>query len=217
MRELPAGHDAVVLDFALDESPTDAVLAAVSALRAAIEEGGLVHVTDVIPSAHTVVVQATPGRGVDVLGVHRALRSGRGRDDSARAPAEVEIPVIYDGDDIDDVARLLDTSAEEVGRLHRDTSWRVQFMGFAPGFGYLVAADPASDPFAAVGRRSEPRTRVPEGAVAIAAGYSAVYPRQSPGGWQLLGRTEIALWDHTATPPALLAPGTIVRFVEART
>lgn len=215
MRELPAGHDAVMLDFSADADPTTSVLAAAAALRASIRAGGLSAVTDVIPSAHTVLVQSAPGTGIDVLGIHRALKASTDDPAGAKSTTQVEIPVIYDGADLDDVAGLLGVDADEVCRRHRDTRWRVQFMGFAPGFGYLVPDDEDSDPFGGVGRRDEPRTRVPAGAVAIAAGYSAVYPRESPGGWYLLGHTTIGLWDEDATPPALLSPGTVVRFVDA--
>ncbi|MCK8615342.1 5-oxoprolinase subunit B family protein [Gordonia sp. C13] len=218
MRELPAGPDAVVLDFSADESPSAAVLDATVALRDAVDRGELPEVTDLVPSAHTLLVQARPGRGVDELGVRRALRRRRpGIDRGAGSADEIVIPVRYNGEDLADVADALDISPDEVIGLHCRTRWRVQFMGFAPGFGYLVADDPTPHPFDAVGRRAEARTRVPQGAVAIAAGYSAVYPKESPGGWQLLGRTDVRLWDETADPPALFATGRIVRFVDAGT
>ncbi|MCR5980665.1 carboxyltransferase domain-containing protein [Gordonia jinghuaiqii] len=216
MRELPAGPDAVVLDFSADEAPSAAVLDATLALRDALDRGELVDVADLVPSAHTLLVQARPGHGVDELGVRRALH--RRRTAAARAvdaAGEIVVPVIYDGDDLADVAAALAVTIGEVVDLHCRTRWRVQFMGFAPGFGYLVAEDASPHPFDAVGRRCEARTRVPEGAVAIAAGYSAVYPKPSPGGWQLLGRTDVRLWDETADPPALFATGRVVRFVDA--
>ena len=87
----------------------------------------------------------------------------------------------------------------------------VAFCGFAPGFGYLVGADDRLD----VPRRSNPRTRVPAGAVALAGKFSGVYPRESPGGWQLLGHTSVRTWDVRREPPALLVPGVRVRFVES--
>ncbi|ROZ89353.1 allophanate hydrolase subunit 1 [Gordonia sp. OPL2] len=215
MRELPAGPDAVVLDFADDPEPSAAVGRAATAIRRAIESDAL-RATDVIPSAHTVLVQADRGAGIDVLGVHRALRNVR--DDAAQAdarPDEILIPVTYDGPDLDDVARTLGLGVDEVVELHRDTRWRVQFMGFAPGFGYLVAQEDPDNLWGRLPRRDESRTAVPSGAVAVAAGYSAVYPRHSPGGWQLIGHTTIAMWDENSTPPALLEPGRTVRFVPA--
>ncbi|MFE0748456.1 allophanate hydrolase subunit 1 [Gordonia sp. NPDC058843] len=216
MHELPAGPDAVVLDFSADDSPSAAVLAATEALRESIEQGELPEVTDLVPSAHTLLVQAGPGRGLDELGVRRALRRRRShRDADARVSEEIIVPVVYDGVDLADVAATVEMTADEVIRLHCRTRWRVQFMGFAPGFGYLVPDDGASHPFEAVGRRRESRTHVPQGSVAIAAGYSAVYPKPSPGGWQLLGHTDVGLWDENAEPPALFATGRVVRFVDA--
>ena len=110
-------------------------------------------------------------------------------------------------------------NVDAVIAAHRGTEWIVQFMGFAPGFGYLVPAFDAADTDLAgllnLPRRPHARTRVPAGSVAIAAGYSAVYPRDSPGGWNLLGRTRISLWSEHDDPPAMLAPGTRVRFVDA--
>src|SRR6478752_2421824 len=91
------------------------------------------------------------------------------------------------------------------------TTWRVGFGGFAPGFAYLVDGDPRLH----VPRRGEPRTRVPAGSVALAGDFSGIYPQDSPGGWQLIGTTDAVLWDVDRDPPALLAPGTSVRFVDA--
>ena len=121
---------------------------------------------------------------------------------------EVVIPVRYDGEDLDDVAHLTGLTSDEVVAAHTGRSWRVGFGGFAPGFCYLVDGDPRLG----VPRRTTPRTRVPAGAVGLAGEFSGVYPRSSPGGWQLIGRTTVALFDVTATPPALLRPGMRVRF-----
>ncbi|MFW0795788.1 carboxyltransferase domain-containing protein [Gordonia sp. CPCC 205515] len=216
MRELPAGPDAVLLDFADDEHPAAAALAAATAIRRAMDAGSLDDVTDIIPSERTVLVQSERGRGIDVLGVHRALRTARSTaaDSEPADPEEITIAVVYDGPDLETVGALLDIDPAEVAEIHRTTRWRVQFMGFAPGFGYLVPEDDSKHPFADIGRREESRTRVPPGAVAIAAGYSAVYPRESPGGWHLIGHTDVPLWDEQSTPPALLAPGRFVRFVD---
>ncbi|MCB1289862.1 MAG: carboxyltransferase domain-containing protein, partial [Mycobacterium sp.] len=103
--------------------------------------------------------------------------------------------------------------ADEVVAAHTDTPWRVGFGGFAPGFAYLVGGDPRL----AVPRRAEPRTRVPAGAVALAGEFSGIYPRDSPGGWQIIGRTDAVLWDADRLQPALLAPGMRVRFRAAGT
>jgi KipI family sensor histidine kinase inhibitor len=129
----------------------------------------------------------------------------------AGSAAPVEIPVIYDGDDLAATAELLGLSPEALIAAHTGRTWVCAFGGFAPGFGYLVGDGPSLD----VPRLATPRTRVPAGAVGLAGEFSAVYPRESPGGWRLIGRTELALWDLARTPPALLAPGTPVRFREA--
>lgn len=191
----------------------DAVLALDAAVRAAIGQGDprLAGVLDVLPAACTLVLTVAPG--VDLGAVEEAVR---GLDvttltpEAGEAPV-VEIPVVYDGPDLDDVARFTGLTEAEVVAAHTGTPWRAAFGGFAPGFFYLVEGDPRL----AVPRRSEPRTAVPDGAVALAGSYSAVYPRRSPGGWQLLGHTNTRLWDAERTPPALLSPGTLVRFVDA--
>ena len=118
------------------------------------------------------------------------------------------IDVSYDGADLGAVADLLELDPAAVIAAHTGTPWRVGFVGFAPGFAYLVDGDTRL----AVPRRDEPRTRVPAGSVALAGGFSGVYPRESPGGWQLIGRTEAILWDLDRPHPALLTPGMSVRF-----
>ena len=122
----------------------------------------------------------------------------------------VEITVHYDGPDLADVAELTGLSPAEVVAAHTGRRWRVGFVGFAPGFAYLVDGDPRLN----VPRRKEPRTSVPAGAVGLAGHFSGVYPRSSPGGWQLIGHTEQHLWDPNRKPPALLQPGAWVRFVD---
>src|SRR5690606_7628946 len=123
----------------------------------------------------------------------------------------VLIPVHYDGEDLGRVAELLGTDVRAVIDRHMSALWRCEFVGFAPGFGYLRTAEAEL----AVPRRDTARTSVPAGAVALAGGYSAVYPRSSPGGWQLIGHTDAVLWDEVRDPPALIRAGAAVRFVEA--
>ena len=226
MRELPAGIDAVLLDFADAEAPWRHALLAADAVRAAAADGSLTGVLDVVPTAETVLVQGTPGAGLDRLGIRRVLRAaGSARPDTADPTAptapSITVDVRYDGADLADVAAAIGVDPEQVVAAHTDTVWRVQFMGFAPGFGYLVpdstrspdaAHGPTLDALCGLGRRAESRSSVPAGSVAIAAGYSAVYPRSSPGGWNLLGTSGIELWDVDRTPPAVLAPGATVRF-----
>ena len=121
----------------------------------------------------------------------------------------VEVPTRYDGDDLTEVARHWGSSPAEVVRTHSETLFTVAFCGFAPGFAYCIGLPVQL----AVPRRASPRSRVPAGAVGLADAYTGVYPRATPGGWQLIGHTDITLWNPVADPPALLTPGTRVRFV----
>ncbi len=120
----------------------------------------------------------------------------------------VEVPAHYDGADLGEVAESLGMSVEEVVRRHESAEYLVAFVGFAPGFAYLTGLDPALH----MPRHSVPRTRVPAGSIAMAGEYTAIYPRQSPGGWRLLGHTTLEMWDLDRDPPALLQPGMRVRF-----
>lgn len=124
----------------------------------------------------------------------------------------VEVPAVYDGEDLAEVAEALGLTTRGVVDGHTGQVWTAAFNGFAPGFSYLTGATDALR----LPRRSTPRTAVPAGSVAIADRYSAVYPRVSPGGWHLIGRTDVVLWDAGRTPPALIAPGDTVRFVAVR-
>ena len=127
----------------------------------------------------------------------------------ARSGREIEIPVIYDGEDLAEVADHLGWSVDELIGRHRAATYTVAFTGFAPGFAYMHGDDPDFD----VPRRKSPRLRIPAGSVAIAGTFCGIYPSDSPGGWQLLGRTPLAMWDLARPRPALLAPGDRVRFV----
>ncbi|SEL94568.1 5-oxoprolinase subunit B family protein [Streptacidiphilus jiangxiensis] len=121
----------------------------------------------------------------------------------------LEVPTVYDGEDLPEVAALWGLSPADAARRHAACEFRVAFCGFSPGFAYLTGL-PAD---LAVPRRATPRTRVPAGSVAVAGAYTGVYPSPSPGGWQLIGHTTLRLWDEQRTPAALLTPGTRVRFV----
>ncbi|QQC58782.1 5-oxoprolinase/urea amidolyase family protein [Rothia kristinae] len=153
--------------------------------------------------------------------LHRLTAQDPETQASAGQDRVVEIPVRYDGADLTACAEHLGYTPEEVVRRHTETRWRAGFAGFAPGFAYLTPdSGPACAPDATgpggleVPRRDSPRTRVPAGSVALAGTFSAVYPQDSPGGWQLIGRTDAPLWDVDRDPPALIAPGDVVRFRE---
>jgi KipI family sensor histidine kinase inhibitor len=206
LRILPAGDRALLLAPG-DHHDLDGF---VDLLRGA----DLAGMQDFLPAAETVLV--TLEAGAQAAAVERDLRqlltaSSSTRSGPADTADEVTIPVRYDGADLDDVARLLDISVEEVIARHTGQWWRCRFIGFTAGFGYL--ASPGAG--LVVPRRQESRTAVPPGAVALADGYSAIYPRRAPGGWQLIGSTEAPMWDLDRPRPALLAPGTRVRFVVA--
>lgn len=156
---------------------------------------------------HTTVLVTWAGEKPDLDdAVKRALVAEAGP-----AGRLVEIPVVYDGPDLDEVARLTGLSPEEVIARHTGAEHVAAFIGFQPGFAYLTGGDTLLH----VPRRDAPRTRVPGGTVAIAGPYSGVYPRESPGGWRLLGSTTALMFDPAREPPALLAPGDRVRFVVA--
>jgi KipI family sensor histidine kinase inhibitor len=160
---------------------------------------------EVVPGHSTVLVVGDVPPAELLAAAERALAEPDDRGEFAT----VEIPVLYDGPDLDEVAALTGLSRDEVIALHAGATYTVAFLGFAPGFAYLVGLDPRLE----VSRRAEPRVRVPAGAVAIAGPYSGVYPRESPGGWRLLGSADVAMFDPGRTPPALLAPGDRVRFI----
>ncbi|WP_020108585.1 allophanate hydrolase subunit 1 [Nocardia sp. 348MFTsu5.1] len=169
-------------------------------------------VLDIIPGARTVLLVAD---GPEHLPRLRKTIGALSPDKTATAsdgdPDLVEVPVIYDGADLDDVGRLTGLSTGEVVAAHTGAPWMVAFGGFAPGFAYLVGGDDRLE----VPRRDESRTRVPAGAVGLAGEFSGIYPRTSPGGWQLLGHTDLVMWDATRDPPALLRPGCLVQFRDA--
>lgn len=171
-------------------------------------------VIDVVPAERTVLVTFDPAR-TDAARVRRWLQEAATAPVAPVAEAgqrRVEIPVTYDGPDLDDVARTLGLTVGELIALHTATRWTAAFIGFAPGFAYLTGDDEGR---LALPRRATPRPAVPAGSVALAAGYCGVYPRESPGGWHLIGRTDAVLWDARRDDPALIAPGTVVGFVDA--
>ncbi|WP_286961406.1 5-oxoprolinase/urea amidolyase family protein [Arsenicicoccus sp. UBA2120] len=192
----------------------DEVLALDAAVRAEMSRGstGLAVVMDVLPAARTLAVTVPAGTDLGrVADEILALAGDPGADAATGEVDEVEIAVHYDGPDLDEIASLTGLSITEVVEAHTGTPWRVAFGGFAPGFFYLVDGDPRLT----VPRRSEPRTAVPPGSVGLAGEFSGIYPRASPGGWQLLGHVDEALWDVERDPPALLRPGQHVRFAAA--
>lgn len=203
MRLLPCADTGLLVELAdLDE---------VLALYAALEEVRPEGVIDMVPAARTLLL--TIDRSVtDPSRVAQTVRECRPRPGVRPDAGRVEVPVSYDGPDLHEVAELTGLSEREVIEVHTAQEWTVAFCGFAPGFGYMIREDERLR----VPRREDPRTKVPPGSVAIAGGFSSVYPRESPGGWQLIGRTTVTAWDLSRDPPALFSPGVRVQFVEAR-
>ena len=204
MRLLPVNLDAILVELAdLDET-----LALFDALEADPIEG----VTELVPAARTILVHFLPW----VCPLPRlvaGIAARQGRQGQARQGTLVRIPVRYDGEDLVEMADYLGLSVEELVRRHAASVWQVAFTGFAPGFAYLSGGDPVFN----VPRRASPRTRIPAGSVGLAGTFSAVYPRATPGGWQLIGTTDVPMWDLARTPPALLQPGQRVQFVDVAT
>ncbi|SFW57060.1 5-oxoprolinase subunit B family protein [Amycolatopsis australiensis] len=198
MRWRPCGEDAALLDCgSLDE-----MRAAHATVLAARPDG----VVDLVPGARSLLVVG------GVAAVQALLADADPAHPPAGEPREVTLDVRYDGEDLGRVAEDAGLSTDAVVELHTGAVYTVAFTGFAPGFGYLTGLpEPLRQP-----RLESPRTRVPAGSVGLAGEFTGVYPRESPGGWRLLGHTSATLFDPHADPPALFAPGDRVRFRSVR-
>ncbi|WP_460466839.1 5-oxoprolinase subunit B family protein [Calidifontibacter terrae] len=198
MNLLPCGDRAILVE--LPDADTRRRLDAT--LRRAPIAGVIEHV----PASTTVLIKAERD---DLARIARELQALTLLDaDTGSSADDLTIPVVYDGADLDEVATLLGITSQEVIARHTGQVWTVEFAGFAPGFGYLIG----SEGNLVVPRRATPRTRIPAGAVGLADQFSGVYPKASPGGWQLLGRTDLAMWDVERDEPALLTPGRRIHF-----
>ncbi len=202
----PVGTRAVIVDL-----PD---LATVMAWHASLVATPLPGQVEAIAAARTVLV-CFDAHSSAIAGLS-ALRDFHPQTSAEANPREVTIDVVYDGEDLADVATLMDISTEELITRHTQQQWLAAFGGFAPGFTYCVPAEGDHTYTWDVPRRSSPRTAVPAGAVGLAGQFSAVYPRTSPGGWQLLGHTTQPMWDTNAEQPALLQPGDTVRYRQVR-
>ncbi|MFI1657896.1 allophanate hydrolase subunit 1 [Streptomyces sp. NPDC020472] len=200
MRVLRAGDRALLVELEGGDA-TEAFHAELLRRRAA---GALPAVREIVPAARTVLLDGVD----DPERLAAELTGWEPGPLHAHLGEAVEVPVRYDGPDLPEVAALWGVSVEAAVRIHTAAEFRVAFCGFAPGFGYLTGLGERYG----VPRRATPRTAVPAGSVALAGPYTGVYPRSSPGGWQLIGTTDVVLWDSGRDPAALLAPGTRVRF-----
>lgn len=197
MKLLSAGRQGLLVE--LDSQ------AQVRALYEELRRRAPAGIREIVPAARTVLLV---GSGLKALAA--AMPTWTLPDVQAEDGPLVEIAVRYDGADLDEVATLCGLSQAEVIRLHSSTEFRVAFCGFVPGFAYLTGLPDVLR----VPRRKSPRTRVDSGSVALAGEFTGIYPRSSPGGWQLIGHTSATVWDSARQPPALLSPGTRVRFVQ---
>jgi KipI family sensor histidine kinase inhibitor len=198
---LDYGDQALLLQF---DNTTD-VLAWANAIR----EAALPGVLDIVPASRTVLLKLNgPNHQAAVRRRLRGLKVASEPMATAPAEAPMVIDVVYDGADLTEVADLTGLSTAQVINAHTATPWQVGFGGFAPGFAYLLGGDPRL----AVPRRPEPRSAVPAGAVGLAGEFTGIYPRRSPGGWQLIGHTDAVMWDIDRPNPALLTPGMWVQF-----
>lgn len=203
MRLRPAGERGLLVE--VEDLET------VHRLHAALRELDPPGVVELVPGYRTVLIVADPARAGVLDDLAARLPELELPPAEAVAGETVEIPVSYDGEDLPEVAHLTGLEAEEVVRRHTAPEYTVAFLGFSPGFPYLVGLDPALE----VPRRDTPRTSIPAGSVGLAGNQTGIYPTASPGGWQLIGHTEVTLFDPTRDPPALLAPGTRLRFTVA--
>ena len=198
MRFLPVNPTTLLVELA----DLEATLALFDSLARKPVEG----IEEVIPAARTLMLRFDPETSPSDIAAELASRDLSARD-SGRTRT-VEIPVVYDGADLAESAELLGITTEEVIRRHTEADYTVAFTGFAPGFAYLSAPEAGLT----VPRRQTPRTRIPAGAVGLAGAFSGVYPRESPGGWQIIGTTPLVMFDPDRDPAALLSPGDGVRF-----
>lgn len=200
LRILPCGDAGVLVELgSLDD---------VLALYAALVDEPPHGVVDLVPASRTLLLHLDPARTTPQH-VERAVREVSPEYGHRPAGDTVEIPVVYDGEDLEAVGELTGLGVDELLRRHGEEEWTVAFCGFAPGFAYMVGSAYEWQ----VPRRSTPRTSVPAGSVGLAGEFAGIYPRESPGGWQLVGTTEVKTFDLHRDPPALLPPGTRVRFV----
>lgn len=201
MRVLQCGACAVLIE---TDNPMD--------LLASLSRAPLRGQSALVPAEGTILVQFdSEVRAQEIEGDLGVLRPPENRIDREDAALLVEIVARYDGQDLDAVAHACGSTVDEVVALHSGAEYVVAFCGFAPGFAYLTGL-PAE---LHIPRRATPRTVVPAGSIAIAEHYSAVYPRQSPGGWHLIGSTSMLLFDPQAESPSALVPGMRVRFQPA--
>ena len=199
LRTLKVGLDSLLLGFGSGGETVEAFRSA-----RAHRDAGLLDAIEIVPAARTLLLS-----GVEVDRVLKDLEHWGEIDGEQQQPELIELPIRYDGPDLESVARLWDCTVEEAADFHASFEYSVDFCGFAPGFAYCSGLPAGYE----VPRLARPRSAVPARSVGLAAGYTGVYPRASPGGWQLIGSVEVPVWHEGQDGPALLRPGCRVRFV----
>lgn len=202
MRIRPVGAHALLLECA-DTAEVEAWRAELWRRRSS----GELTAVEIVPAARTVLVDGIPDPAEAAKQIQQWTPAPAS---AAETGPEVEIPTRYDGPDLADVAAAWAVSVPEAVRRISGAELQVAFCGFAPGFAYLVGLPESW----AVPRLPSPRPRVPAGSVALAGAYAGIYPSESPGGWRLVGHTDVSLFDVRRDPPARLMPGVRVRLVD---
>ena len=201
MRILPYGDAAVLVE--LDD------LGQALGLQRALLGHRPPGIVDLVPATRTLLIRIDPAV-TSPAQIRRVLAGLQPGCNERRETRSIEVPVVYDGVDLAAVGELTGLGERGVVAAHTEQTWTVAFAGFAPGFGYLAGEDDRL----AVSRLDDPRTTVPAGSIGLAGAFSGIYPRASPGGWRLIGRTDLAMWQVDRDPPALLEPGVRVRFLK---
>lgn len=209
----PLGDSAITV--VLGEGISRELSARVLSVADALDSASIASVNEIVPAYASLTVFFENNDFADVLDSIRTVVETAARADETHAvpsPRLIRIPVSYDGEDLAEVAERTGHSMEDVIRLHTEREYHVYVIGFVPGFAYLGDIDPSL----VLPRRSAPRKRVPAGSVAIAETQTGVYPYSTPGGWNLLGRTDTKMFDAARHEPALLRVGDRVLFERTR-
>lgn len=210
---MPAGDSAILIELGSEIDPT--INDRVYALADAVERANIDAVVELVPTYRSLLVSYDSLKAKFAEMNDRLVEyvdASEDFDEQSVDPEIIELPVVYggtDGPDIDNVAELAGISRQEVIDIHSCVDYRVYMIGFAPGFPYLGGLDERI----ATPRLKTPRVSVPAGSVGIAESQTGVYPNASPGGWQLIGRTAVKLFDVEKSSPSLITPGSRVRFV----
>ncbi len=207
----PCGETAILIDLNdADGNPLTAAMRLREAIDVACATGHLVGITEVIPAAATLLIHLDPTimPAAEIAEIITHLDLSPFLAQTTQRTSLIEIPVSYNGPDLESLANHLGIAPKRLIQLHGELQWTAAFGGFAPGFMYLVCEE---FPFT-VPRLESPRAAIPAGSVALAGSFSAVYPQQSPGGWQLIGHTDLLMWNTKRRNPSLIQPGDTVRF-----